>query len=63
MQEMDISKTKDLSSLRIIPTAKTVKVKSLSETISDVSQQSTHESEVVCIDRDESGDIVLVLLI
>jgi len=63
VQEVDISQAKYLLAIRIVPTAETIQIHTFTKALSDVSQKSTHEGEVISVYWDESGDVVLVLIV
>ena len=63
VQEVNISQTKYLRTLRVVPTTEAVQVHAFAQTICDVSEQSSHKSEVKCIYWDEGWNIVLFLVV
>ena len=63
VQEMHVSKTKNLGAVVVVPAAQTVQVHSFAQTFGDVSQQSAHECEIIGINGDKLWHVVLVFVI
>ena len=63
MQKVNVSQAKYLRALLIVPAAQAIQVYALAQTVGDVSQESTHECEIVSIYRNECGHIVLVRIV
>ena len=53
MQEMYVSESKYLLAIVVVPAAETIQIHSLSKTLGDVSEKTSHESEVICIYGDK----------
>ena len=58
---MDVAQTKYLDTIRIVPGGHSIHVISLGEGLCDMSEDPAHESNIIGIDLDKLGDIVVFL--